>query len=77
MPQLSAPTNLVATAISSAEIGLSWVDNSNQEKGFLIERLYNGIWTQIVKVPKDTRSYRDTNILPNTNYSYRVRASAI
>ena len=39
----AAPTNLVATAISSSQIGLSWVDNSNNETGFRIQRSTNGI----------------------------------
>jgi hypothetical protein len=34
----AAPTNLVATAVSSSQINLTWTDNSNNETGFKIER---------------------------------------
>jgi hypothetical protein len=39
----AAPTNLLATAISSSQIALSWTDNSTNESGFQIQRSSNGV----------------------------------
>jgi len=33
----AAPSNLDATAVSTSEVDLDWVDNSNDEDGFVIE----------------------------------------
>ncbi|HZN05017.1 MAG TPA: hypothetical protein VFD06_15640, partial [Candidatus Polarisedimenticolia bacterium] len=35
---LSAPYSLTATAVSSGQINLSWLDNNNSENRFTIER---------------------------------------
>ena len=72
----AAPSNLVATAQGPSKIQLSWVDNSDVESGFKIERSPDGVnFSQIDLVGVDTRSYTDTNVAPNTTYSYRVRAT--
>jgi Fibronectin type III domain len=39
---LAAPSNLIATAVSSTEIDLSWSDNSDNETEFKIERSADG-----------------------------------
>ena len=71
----SAPANLSATAISAAQINLTWTDNADNESGFYIERSPNGTnWTQIAAVGANATSYADTTVSPDTTYYYRVRA---
>jgi hypothetical protein len=71
----AAPTNLVATPISSVEVDLTWSDNSNNENEFRIERaLSGGAFSQIGIAGADTESYDDFGLLPDTLYEYRVRA---
>ncbi|MBI5779600.1 MAG: fibronectin type III domain-containing protein [Planctomycetes bacterium] len=41
-PPPAAPTNLVATAISTSEIKVQWTDNSNNETGFELWFSYDG-----------------------------------
>lgn len=71
----SAPTNLVATALSATEVKLEWVDNSNNEDGFKIERKKEGEdWTEIAQVEANVTTYTDTGLTSNTKYYYRVKA---
>lgn len=70
-PQLSAPTNLQVQSVSESEIDLSWSDNSWGESTFQIER--NG--AIIGEAQIDAQSYSDTELNPDTTYSYRVRAA--
>ena len=71
-----APSNLVATAVSSSQINLTWQDNSNNEQGFKIEVKLglNGTFTQMAIVSANTTSYSDTNLYPTANYYYRIKA---
>lgn len=70
-----APSNLMATAVSSSQVSLSWTDNSTIETGFAIERKANvaGAYAQIATVPTDVKIYSDIGI-PTNVYYYRVRA---
>ncbi len=69
------PDNLAATANSSAEIDLSWNDNSNDETGFKIERHDgDGNFAEIAQVGTGVTSYDDTGLNSGTTYTYRVRA---
>jgi len=73
----SAPTGLVATAISSAGIDLSWNDTSDNESSFKIERSPDGAplaFTPHDTVNADVTSYSDTGLDPLTTYWYRVSA---
>ena len=70
-----APTNLVATAISSSQIVLSWRDNSTRESSFQIRRSRDGVdFTLIATVDDNVTTYRDTGRQAATTYYYRVRA---
>jgi hypothetical protein len=71
----AAPTNLVATAVSSSAIDLTWVDNANNEDAFKLERSMDGNnwnWSQLLD--PDTTSYSDEGLSANTEYFYRIRA---
>ena len=74
---LAKPTSATATAVSSSQIDLTWVDNSVSETGYRIERKRTaaGTYAQIDQVGANVQSYSDTNGLEaNTRYYYRVRA---
>jgi len=74
---VKAPTNLTATAISSSQINLTWVDNSNNETGFSVEfglGTNPTSWTQIAQIGANVSSFQHTGLTANTTYSYRVRA---
>lgn len=72
----SAPTSLQVVAASGTELDLSWVDHSNIETGYSLERSTDGTnFTPILPVlPPDSTSYLDTALNPNTHYWYRVQA---
>jgi hypothetical protein len=75
---LAKPTAATATAVSSSQINLTWVDNSASETGYKIERkrLLGGTYSQIALVGANVQSYADTSGLdPNTKYYYRIRAT--
>ncbi len=71
-----APSNLAATTASNTTINLSWIDNSNNEDGFKIERRLNTAvtYTEIATVGANATSFSNSALTPNTAYSYRVRA---
>ena len=75
-PIPEAPSNLEARAISSSEIELTWRDNSDNEEGFKLERRKGrtGSWREIKRVGRNTTTYTDSGLEPETEYCYRVRA---
>jgi hypothetical protein len=60
----------------AAQLRLSWIDNSNNEDGFEIERKIgeNGTFAQIASQGANFNFYSDGNLMPGTPYCYRVRA---
>ena len=73
----AAPTTLTATTISRSQINLSWVDNSDNETGFKIERCKNATCTNFVEIAQvgaNVTSFANTGLTKNTTYNYRVRA---
>ena len=72
-----APSSLAASAVSSSQIDLSWVDNASDETNFEVERSLDGVNFALVPPPLDanTTSYSDSGLAASTTYSYRVRAT--
>jgi len=74
-PPPNAPSDLIATPISSSQINLTWQDNSSDETGFKIERKTGtGSYSQIATVGANVTSYSNTGLTAGTTYYYRVRA---
>ncbi len=72
----TAPTNLVANAISTNQIGLTWNFNlGTSSTSFQIARATtsNGIYTVVGQVA-NALSYVDTNLAAGTTYYYEVAA---
>ncbi len=69
-----SPTNLIATSDEPSVIKLNWVDNSENELGFLIERMDPGDDFQVIdSVNPNTIFYSDT-VNSIGDYKYRVKA---
>jgi hypothetical protein len=69
------PTSLLAMAVTSTRVNLTWTDNSSNETTYRIERSSGGgSFAEIGTVGANATSYSDTTALPNTTYTYQVRA---
>src|SRR5262245_40099290 len=73
---IKGPSNLAATAISSSQIDLTWIDQTSSESGFKIERKTGagGTYAEIATVAANTTNYPNTGLATGTQYFYRVRA---
>ncbi|HKK73050.1 MAG TPA: LamG-like jellyroll fold domain-containing protein [Candidatus Krumholzibacteria bacterium] len=72
-----APTGLAATAVSPAQIDLSWTDNAGNELGYEIERSTSGAGGPFAPVDTtfaNATTYSDVGLTASTEYCYRVRA---
>ncbi|TVR47965.1 MAG: PKD domain-containing protein, partial [Puniceicoccaceae bacterium] len=71
----AAPANLIATAVSHAEVQLGWQAGDTSETGFRIERSTGGgSFSLLTEVGAGVTSHADTTVSPETQYNYRVRA---
>src|SRR5262245_5916038 len=77
-PTPKAPTNLAATAASSSQINLSWIDQSTNETGFAVERATStaGPWSQVGTVGANIRNFSSTGLAGSTTYYFRVMATS-
>lgn len=74
----TAPTpasGLVATPLSTTQVGLTWSDNSTNELGFRIERAKPGnSFSVTATVPAGATSHTDGGLQESTAYQYRIIA---
>jgi subtilisin family serine protease/regulation of enolase protein 1 (concanavalin A-like superfamily) len=76
-PAVATPTNLAATAVSAAQINLSWIDNATNETGYQVERSTDqSTFTLITTLGSGATAFADTGRAAATTYYYRVRAVA-
>ena len=69
------PTNLTAAAASYTQIDLDWLDNSDNETGFTMERSEDGTsWSTLAAPPGNSTSYADSTVSAGTTYYYRIFA---
>lgn len=70
------PTNLIAVAITANSISLQWQDNSDNETAFgVFRRIGNGSWDLVADLGSNIINYLDTQLSPQTAYTYRVGAT--
>lgn len=71
-----APSGLLAATVSSSAINLTWVDSSNNEDGFRLERKTgaSGAYALIATLPAGQVSYSDSGLSASTVYYYRLKA---
>lgn len=73
----AAPSALSAVSVSSNQAQLSWIDNSNNETAFKIERKLTdrGSFVEIATVGAGVKTFTNTGLGSGIKYSYRVRAT--
>jgi hypothetical protein len=72
----AAPSNITATATAASSVTVNWIDNSDNESAFLVERSTDNVnFAQIGMSSANTPTYTDNTVSPNTLYYYRVRAT--
>lgn len=74
---LGAPTNLTLTVLSDSEIYLAWEDNSDEEEELIIEYAKDSAenFEILKKVEANKEEYTASNLLADTMYYFRVKAS--
>ena len=72
----SAPHSLNSSDITTTSLVLTWVDTSNNEAGFEIERALQSDFNDPVRMAADVNEvrYLDNELSPDTRYFYRIRA---
>lgn len=71
----AAPSNLDAENRGTTMVELTWNDNANNETEYRVERsLMPTSFSTIATLPANSTTYRDTGLLRNTRYYYRVLA---
>lgn len=72
---VAIPLGTVSLA-SAAKLTLTWVDTSNSENGFRIERRIgtSGSYQQYAEVAANAVTYTDVNLSSATTYCYRITA---
>jgi acid phosphatase type 7 len=72
----AAPSNLTLSSTGKKKVRLNWVDNSNNETGFKIERSTDGVnFAQIATVGANIVTYQNTGLTSGVRYYYRLRAT--
>jgi titin len=71
----AAPGSLAVSVLSSRSLRVSWVDASNNETAFQVERSLDGnTFTPRETLPENVTQFDDTGLARETTYYYRVRA---
>ncbi len=67
---------VLGSSIASAQLNLSWVDNSGGQAGFILQRAQGttGVYGQIAQTLPGVTSYADPTGSPGTTYCYQVAA---
>ena len=75
----SPPSGLTASATSTSQINLTWVDESDNETGFIIERKTEsgGTYAQVDDLDQiaEAESASDTGLSETTTYYYKIKAT--
>ncbi len=73
----AAPTGVTAQAVGNARVDLSWVDNSGNETGFIVERsTQSGSgFSPLTTTSANATAYTDLSVVSGTTYYYRVKAT--
>jgi len=71
------PSFLTVTPVAGSGNTLKWVDNSDNETGFEIERLTpGGAWTPLQTLAAKRTEFTDDAVQPGATYEYRIRTTS-
>ncbi len=78
-PLPAAPVNITAKSLSGSQIKISWIDKSNNESLFRIQRSIDAgnTWSELTTLDANIKSYIDSSLSYATSYLYHVRAENI
>ncbi len=78
VPSISAPTNVVATALTATAVTISWTASAGATKYHVYRSADNSTYVQVNGETTTTTSFTDTGavhaLISNASYLYRVRA---
>jgi hypothetical protein len=70
-----APSGLQPSAAGPSSVTIQWTDNSDDETGFELQRKNAaGVYQYLTSLGADVSQYVHSGLVPDTTYSYRVRA---
>lgn len=64
------PSSVGVSGVTENQITLNWVDNADNEIGYVVKR--GGI--ELANLPVDSSTYTDTGLIPGNSYDYEVIA---
>ena len=72
----AAPSDLEST-LDGFDIALTWIDNSDNEDGFVLERKIDDNDFSVLddSIASDSQSYLDSGLAPLHTYTYRIKAA--
>jgi hypothetical protein len=71
----ASPGNVTASVVSTSHVDVTWTDNSNNERGFIIYRSPDGSnWSEVGGGAVNATSFSDLTASPATTYYYKVSA---
>jgi autotransporter-associated beta strand protein len=71
---LRAPMKLKQDSATQNTVYLSWLDYTEKEQGYIVERMVNGAWTQIGTTGVNINYYAITGLQPEEMDTFRVKA---
>ena len=77
---LATPTDLLASAVTTSQVEVTWVDNSSNEIAFVVRRRKNeptSSWVIVATLAPNTTVFRDVDLFPGTSYIYSVVAQGL
>lgn len=71
---LRAPLSLKRDSATQSSLYLSWLDYTEKETGYIIERNVNGVFVEIGRTAANVNTYEVSGLQPEESGTYRVRA---
>src|SRR5689334_2422065 len=75
LQQISQLSTLSATAVSTSQVNLAWIDGADNETGWEVDRASStGRFDPIASLGANTTAYSDLGLTSTTQYCYKVRS---
>jgi len=69
---LRSPYNIQFEIVSLSSVKLTWQDRSENEEGYIIEKIFMGEIIDSTNLPENSVEFVDEDMIPGRNYSYKV-----